>query len=156
MSKQTVGVSGLSSRNQIPDYARGYAREYQLMRGLNNEIFYLENNIDFFKNRSFKSKRAERIKKIIRLFKRGTEKGKLRNINEIELKKQDLPFLFSFAQHYSFYKEFYNVYYDEDCREHKVISGLDEFYDCTTDFFSDLLVSSFDSFCESDSDSDSD
>ena len=87
MSKQTVGVSGLSSRNQIPDYARGYAREYQLMRGLNNEIFYLENNIDFFKNRSFKSKRAERIKKIIRLYKRGTEKGKLRNINEIELKK---------------------------------------------------------------------
>ena len=41
MSYQTVGVSGLTSSNKIPEYAREYKREYQLIRGINKELEYL-------------------------------------------------------------------------------------------------------------------
>ena len=42
MSKQKVGVSCLSSRNQIPAHAKLYAREYQLVKGISNEYNYLK------------------------------------------------------------------------------------------------------------------
>ena len=42
MSYQTVGVSGLTSSNKIPEYAREYKREYQFIRGLK---LYIEDKI---------------------------------------------------------------------------------------------------------------
>ena len=41
MSYQTVGVSGFTSNNKIPEYAREYKREYQFIRGINKE--FIEN-----------------------------------------------------------------------------------------------------------------
>ena len=153
MSKQTVGVSGLSSRNQIPDYARGYAREYQLLKGINNELGYLKNKMAFIKDGLFNSKRVERIKKLIKIYKKGVDKGKFRNVIEFALKKEDFPDLHCYALHFVFFKEFYNSCCCEDNNEK---TGIEEFYNCNYEFFINLLVSSFEHNYESDSDSDSD
>ena len=66
MSNQTVGVSGLTSRNKIPEYARWYAREYQLIRGINNEFGYLKSKLDNLNNGLFESQIAERIKYLLK------------------------------------------------------------------------------------------
>ena len=154
MSKQTVGVSGLSSRNQIPVYARGYPREYQLLKGINKELGYLKNKTDLIKDGLLKSKRAERIKKLIKIYKKGVDKGKFRNVIEFALKKEDFPDLHCYALHFVFFKEFYNSCCC--CEDNNEKTGIEEFYNCNYEFFINLLVSSFEHNYESDSDSDSD
>ena len=104
MSNQTVGVSGLTSRNKIPEYARWYAREYQLIRGINNEFGYLKNKLDNLNNGLFESQIAERIKYFIKMYFRAREKGKLRNISDLELQKEDLDNLLFFVREYVYYK----------------------------------------------------
>ena len=44
MSYQTFGVTGFTSFNKIPEYAKEYKREYQFIRGINKEFEYI---IDF-------------------------------------------------------------------------------------------------------------
>ena len=81
MAKQTVGVSCLSSRNIIPDYAKVHVREYQLIKGINNEFGYLKNKLDTqLNNGLFESKIAKRIQYFIKMFFRAQEKGKLKKI----------------------------------------------------------------------------
>ena len=46
MSYQTNGVSGFTSNNKIPDYAREYKKEYLFIIGLNKEFQYLTNKLD--------------------------------------------------------------------------------------------------------------
>ena len=152
MSKQTVGVSGLSSRNQIPDYARLYAREYQLISGINNEFGYLKNKLYDLNNGLFESPIAKRIKYFIKICFRGIEKGKLRNISDLELQKEDLDNLLFFVREYVNYKIRYDFFDDDE----KPYPGLIEFYDATFKFFNEVNSDCYDSDSDFDSDSDSD
>ena len=154
MSNQTVGVSGLTSRNKIPEYARWYAREYQLIRGINNEFGYLKNKNDELNNGLFESQIAERIKYFIKMYFRAREKGKLRNISDLELQKEDLDNLLFFVREYVYYKIRYEFFDDDE----KPYPGLREFYDATFKFFNDVNSDCYDSDsdCDSDSDFDSD
>ena len=148
MTKQPVGVSCLSSRNIIPAYAKFYAREYQLIRGINNEFGYLKNKLDTqLNNGLFESKIAKRIQYFIKMYFRAQEKGKLKNISYLKLQKEDLDNLLFFVREYVYYKIRYDFFDDDE----KPYPGLTEFYDATFKFYNKLTK------CyESDSDSDSD
>ena len=64
---------------QIPAHAKLYAREYQLIKGINNEFGYLKNKLDTqLNNGLFESKIAKRIQYFIKMFFRAQEKGKLK------------------------------------------------------------------------------
>ena len=74
MSYQTVGVSGLTSKNIIPEYAKEYKRQYQLIRGINKEFKYFINKLDDLNNGLFESKISNRIKYFMKRFLRAQEK----------------------------------------------------------------------------------
>ena len=103
MSYQTVGVSGFTSSNKIPEYAREYKREYQFIRGINKEFKYLINKLDNLNNGLFESKLTDRIKFNMKRFLRAQEKGKLKDISDFVLPKYD----------YCFIQEFY-LYVDNE------------------------------------------
>ena len=85
---------------------------------------------------------------------RAREKGKLRNISDLELQKEDLDNLLFFVREYVYYKIRYEFFDDDE----KPYPGLREFYDATFKFFNDVNSDCYDSDsdCDSDSDFDSD
>ena len=53
MSYQSVGVTGVTSFNIVPDYARNFKNEYLFIRGINKEMEsfvekYLTNTTELF------------------------------------------------------------------------------------------------------------
>ena len=92
MSYQTVGVSGLTSSNKIPEYAREYKRKYQLIRGINKEFshirYFMENEENL--QDDFKSHKLDRIMKFIKTFLRAQEKGKFKDISHLEFDHFDI------------------------------------------------------------------
>ena len=149
MSNQTVGVSGLSGKNIIPEYAREHKREYQFIRGISNEFGYLKNKLYDLNNGLFESPIAKRIKYFIKICFRGIEKGKLGNISNLELEKEDLENLLFFVREYEYYKIRQDFFDDDE----KPYPGLTEFYDATFKFYN-KLTECYDSDSDSDSDSD--
>ena len=136
---------------QIPDHAKLYAREYQLIKGINNEFGYLKNKLDTqLNNGLFESKIAKRIQYFIKMFFRAQEKGKLKkNIVNLRLQKEDLVNLLFFVREYVYYKIRYDFFDDDE----KPYPGLTEFYDATFKFYN-KLTECYDSDSDSDSDSD--
>ena len=147
MSNQTALTPSLTGRNQIPVYAKFYSREYQLIRGINNEFGYLKNKLDTqLNNGLFESPIAKRIKYFIKMYFRAREKGKLRNISDLELQKEDLDNLLFFVREYAFYKIRYD-FFDED---EKPYPGIIEFYDSAFKFYN-KLTECYDSYSDIDS-----
>ena len=146
---------------QIPARAKLYAREYQLIKGINNEFGYLKNKLDTqLNNGLFESKIAKRIQYFIKMFFRAQEKGKLKkNIVNLRLQKEDLNNLLFFVREYVYYKIRYDFFDDDE----KPYPGLTEFYNATFKFYN-KLTECYDSDSDSDidiqiyidSDSDSD
>ena len=136
---------------QIPAHAKLYAREYQLIKGINNEFGYLKNKLDTqLNNGLFESKIAKRIQYFIKMFFRAQEKGKLKkNIVNLRLQKEDLVNLLFFVREYVYYKIRYDFFDDDE----KPYPGLTEFYDATFKFYN-KLTECYDSDSDSDSDSD--
>ena len=118
MSYQTVGVTGFTSINKIPEYAREYKKEYLFIIGIDKELKYFCDNMDYADKGLFESHKVDRIKYFIKRFLRGQEKGKLRDISILILPRYD----------YSFIKEFYyNLHYEiefEDNPSYKEFSDL--------------------------------
>ena len=155
MSYQTVGVAGFTSFNKIPEYAREYKREYQFIRGINKEVKYL---IDFKNNcNNFKSHKLDRIMKFIKIFLRAQEKGRLKDISNLEFNYDDvdniieliknLPEYFCFIQHH------YDWSRDDD---ESLISRYEIYKDDLELFLSKLNIEIVYSDYDSDSDCDSD
>ena len=89
MSYQTVGATGVTSFNKIPEYAREYKKEYLFIRGINKELKYFVDNIHKVTKGLFMGHKADRIKYFIKLFLRGLEWG-LRILVILRLKKMML------------------------------------------------------------------
>ena len=166
MSYQTFGVSGFTSINKIPEYAREYKREYQCIRGINKEFKYFVDNIDNAGTGIFKSHRVDRIKYFIKRFLRAQEKGKLQDISEFEIDEDDVDNLIEIE------KNFYNInqyiIFCKECYENDKpfidpYPGFKKIYDDFKIFFSKLnikykevnYISDSDRDRDSDSDSDS-
>ena len=96
---------------------------------------------------------AKRIKYFIKICFRGIEKGKLGNISNLELEKEDLENLLFFVREYKYYKLRQDFFDDDE----KPYPGLIEFYDATFKFYNKLTESYvIDSDSDFDIDSDSD
>ena len=114
MSYQTVGVSGFTSKNKIPEYAREYKREYQFIKGLDNEFKYFIKKLDDLNNGLFQTNSTNRIKYYMKRFLRGQEKGKLKDISDLVLQREDFCYIEDFYFYYEIefgnnpsYKEFF-------------------------------------------------
>ena len=175
MSFQSNGVSGFTSSNKIPEYAREYKREYQFIRGINKEFEYLINKLDNLNNGLFESKLTDKIKFNMKRFLRGQEKGKLKNIDNLILPFDEVNNLIYINEHFGYYKLRWDAFDDNK----KPYPGFKEIYDIfklffdqikyyddddDDDFFSDneniidfhLSDSDNDNVDDNDSDSDSD
>ena len=117
MSYQTVGVSGLSSNNKIPEYAKEYKREYQFIRGLNKEFKNL-------KLRDYDECGVDKVMHLLKKFLRKQEKGIFKNINELCFWKNDILDIIEFN-----YKVASNYYFQEYNLDFEFIMIFDKFYD---------------------------
>ena len=72
--------------NKIPEYAKDYKREYQFIRGINKEfrhITYVMENEENLED-DFKSHKLDKVMKMIKRFLRAQEKGKFKDISNLE------------------------------------------------------------------------
>ena len=158
--------------NKIPEYARDYKKEYLYIRGLNKEFKYLINRLDDLNNGLFESNISNRLCYLIKRFLRGQEKGKLKDISNLMLQRDDVDNLIFINEQFGYYKLRYdafcddsddNDYYSDDDSDDnggngeylvdgKPYPGFKEFYDIFKLFFNQIKYEG----CDSDSDSDSD
>ena len=176
MSYQTVGVSGLSSNNIIPEFAKEYKREYQFIKGINKEFRYLSyfmENIEYEKN-DFKDYKLDKVMKMIKRFLRAQEKGKFKDISNHEFDYFDINNIYEIKKDINYYYSIIQVVYDwsKGVNDESLVSRYEIYKNDLELFFSRLNIEiedtdddddcSFDgddyviSFSDSDDDSDDD
>ena len=151
MSYQTSGVAGVTSKNKIPEYAREYKREYQFIIGINKNFKYFINKLDNLNNGLFESNISNRIKYFMKRFLRAQEKGKLKDISDLVLQREDLNNLIFINTQFGYYKLRYDAFDDN----RKPYPGFKEIYDIFKLFFNQIKYEDFNILLP-DSDSDSD
>ena len=117
MSYQTVGVSGLTSSNKIPEYAREYKREYQFIIKINKEFNLLQ-------KRDYDEYQVDIVEGLLKKFLSNQEKGKLKEINKLFFWKNDIIHIIEF--YYEVLPEYYFTQYNLTT-EFAII--FDKFYD---------------------------
>ena len=151
----------------IPEYAREYKREYQFIRGINKEFKYLINKRDDLNKGLFKSNLSNRIKYNMKRFLIGQEKGKLKDISELVLQRDDLNNLIFFNEHLGYFKLRYDAFCDDSDDDSddsdddgkrkylvngKPYPGFIEFYDILKLFFNQIKYEVYDSDDDDESD----
>ena len=172
------------TNNKIPEYAINYKREYLFIIGLNKEFKYFINKLDDLNNGLFESKISNRIKYNMKRFLRGQELGKLRDISELMMQRDDVDNLIFINEQFGYYKirwDAFNPCDDSDDSDDdsddiggsdygkNVYPGFKEIYDIFKLFFTQIKYKGCDSdsdcygdfdivipYSDSDSDSDSD
>ena len=158
-----------STNNKIPEYATNYKKEYLYIRGLNKEFKYFINKLDDLNNGLFESNISNRIKYNMKRFLRGQEKGKIKDISDLVLQRDDFKNLIFINEQFGYYKLRYdafcddsddNDYYSDDDSDDdgngeylvdgKPYRGFIEFYDIFKKNFSQ--IKNEDSYSYSDSD----
>ena len=111
---ELIGKITENAINKIPEYAREYKREYQFIRGINKEFKYFINKLDNLNNGLFESNIADRIKYNMKRFLRGQEKGKLKDISDLGLQREDINNLIFINEQFGYYKLRYDAFCDDD------------------------------------------
>ena len=124
--------------NKIPEYAREYKREYQFIKGLNNEFKYFIKKLDDLNKGLFETNSTNRIKYYMKRFLRGQENGKFKDISNFIFPDNILNNIIFINQQFGYYK----LRYDAFC---------DDSDDDDSNSFSDI-VGDYDSDSDSDSD----
>ena len=149
---ELIGKMTENRNNKIPEYAREYKREYQFIRGINKEFKYFINKLDNLNNGLFESNISNRIKYFMKRFLRGQEKGKLKDISDLVLQREDLNNLIFINTQFGYYKLRYDAFDDN----RKPYPGFKEIYDIFKLFFNQINYNDFDSDSDFDYDSDID
>ena len=168
---ELIGKMTENTINKIPEYAREYKREYQFIRGINKDFKYLINKLDNLNNGLFESNISNRIKYNIKRFLRGQEKGKLKEISDLVLQREDLNNLIFINKQFGYYKLRYgafcddsddNDYYSDDDSDDNSVGeylvdgkpypGFKEIYDIFKLFLNQIKYEGFDIDIDSDSD----
>ena len=79
----------IKKTNKIPEYARNFKKEYLFIRGINKEFKYFVDNINDATGGLFENQKIFRIKYFIKRFLKGQERGKLKDISSLILRKYD-------------------------------------------------------------------
>ena len=98
----------------IPEYAMDYKKEYLFIRGLNKEFEYFTNKLDDLNKGLFESKLADRIKFIMKRFLRGQEKGKIKDIGNLMLQRENVENLIYINEEFGYYKVRWDAFCDND------------------------------------------
>ena len=157
-----------STNNKIPEYATNYKKEYLYIRGLNKEFKYFINKLDDLNNGLFESNISNRIKYNMKRFLRGQEKGKIKDISDLVLQRDDFNNLIFINEQFGYYKLRYdafcddsddNDYYSDDDSDDdgngeylvdgKPYPGFKEIYDIFKLFFNQIKYEGFDSDSDS-------
>ena len=80
----------IKSTNKIPEYARHFKNEWLFIRGINKEFKYFVDNIDEARSGLFKNNRVDTIIKHIKKFLLFQERGKLKDISDFVISKNDI------------------------------------------------------------------
>ena len=102
-----------STNNKIPEYATNYKKEYLYIRGLNKEFKYFINKLDDLNNGLFESNISNRIKYNMKRFLRGQEKGKIKDISDLVLQRDDFNNLIFINEQFGYYKLRYDAFCDD-------------------------------------------
>ena len=97
--------------NKIPEYAREYKREYQFTRGINKEFSYITYIMENEEN-DFKNYKLDRIMKYIKKFLRAQEKGKFKDISNLEFDYFDINNIYEIKKNIYYYYSIIQVVYD--------------------------------------------
>ena len=128
MSYQSVGVTGVTSFNKIPKYARDYKKEYLFIIGINKELKYFVDNIDNATTGLFESHKVDRVKYFMKRFLKGQERGKLQDISNLMLPKYDFSFIEEF---------YYNIEYEIQYHDNPIYL---EFYDLIRKLYNKIKI----------------
>ena len=137
MSNQSVGVTGVTSFNKIPEYARELKNEYLFIRGINNELdnFIIQYLLDC--SEIFISRYNDKIKFFIKKFMKAQELNYLKDTSCFKFKECDVAnivFLFE-RMHFDFEEddEFVDGYPDD-------YPGYRDFYELFCKFYNKINI----------------
>ena len=118
------------------------------IRGINKEVKYFADKIENLNNGLFKTRRADRIKSVIKRFLRAQEKGKFQDVRKMIINSEDIKNILTTRKHFDLWYLCWlaNIEDGED-----VYPGFEDIYDDFITFFNKLNIK-----YEEDSDSDSD
>ena len=143
-TNKRVGVSGLSSKNIIPEYMR----EYQFIKLMNKKVKYFIDNHDNINNGLFTNPKVDEIRILLKRFFRRRKEGKFKNISNLKLDNKEYDNLLEVQNNFRMFKY-----------RHDVVPypGFDNIYYDFESFFSLLKIKSiYESFYEENSDSEYD
>ena len=137
MSYQSVGVSGSTGFNKIPEYAMEFKNEYLFIRGINNELdnFIIQYLLDC--SELFVSRYNDKIKFFIKKFMKAQELNYLTDNSCFKFKECDVEnivFLFE-RMHFDFEEddEFVDGYPDD-------YPGYRDFYELFCKFYNKINI----------------
>ena len=99
--------------NKIREYAREYKREYQFIKGLNNEFKYFIKKLDDLNKGLFETNSTNRIKYYMKRFLRGQENGKFKDISNFIFPDNILNNINFINQQFGYYKLRYDAFCDD-------------------------------------------
>ena len=155
MSYQSNGVSGFTSINKIPEYVREYKKEYLFIRGLNKEIKYIIDFMEYDDDNEFKSHKLDRIMKFIKRFLRAQEKGRLKDISNLEFNYDDVDNIIELIRNLPEYLCFIQHHYDWSRDDDESLISRYEIYKNDLELFLSKLNIEIE-YSDSDSDTDYD
>ena len=126
-----------SINSKIPQYARDYKKEYLLIIGINKICFNFISKYETDSRKLFVSRYSDRIKYFIKRFLKGQERGKLKDISSLFLRKYDFSNL----------EDLYlNMNYDfeEDEKRSDDNPGYRDFYELFCKFYDKIKNLYFD------------
>ena len=137
MSNQSVGVTGVTSFNKIPEYAREFKNEYLFIRGINNELdnFIIQYLLDC--SELVISRYNDKIKFFIKKFMKAQELNYLKDTSCFKFKEcgvENIVFLFE-RMHFDFEEddEFVDGYPDD-------YPGYRDFYELFCKFYNKINI----------------
>ena len=126
-----------SINSKIPEYARDYKKEYLLIIGINKICFNFISKYETDSRKLFVSRYSDRIKYFIKRFLKGQERGKLKDISSLILRKYD------FSNIEDLYKNL-NYDFEEDEKRSDDNPSYRDFYELFCKFYDKIKIEYFD------------
>ena len=117
-----------SINSKIPEYARDYKKEYLLIIGINKICFNFISKYETDSRKLFVSRYSDRIKYFIKRFLKGQERGKLKDISSLILRKYDFSNIEDLYQNM-------NYDFEEDGKRSDNNPGYRDFYELFCKFY---------------------
>ena len=117
-----------SINSKIPEYARDYKKEYLLIIGINKIYFNFISKYETDSRKLFVSRYSDRIKYFIKRFLKGQERGKLKDISNLILRKYDFSNIEDLYQNM-------NYDFEEDGKRSDNNPGYRDFYELFCKFY---------------------